>query len=179
MLMCVSAQRTMVTTIRDDPFAPKLAGPNHLTYAPRLDPYTVTSPKEKWTKQTIASPYRRLHSTATHNTSPTRVRNGGLVRPPDSPKRPISSESFFRPNKFDMPKTGMRPMLFSHEYRIVSNPSPETVGAYRNFTPDAPRPSSPLRIVRHEPKSSTLPKRNPDLSAKGVSRNFSGGFYAK
>lgn len=37
----------------------------------------------------------------------------------------------------------------------------------------------PLRIVRHEPKCSTKSKRNPENSAKGVSRNVMGGFYAR
>lgn len=117
------------------------------------NPYTVTTAEEKWSKQKVTSPYKRLHSTATHNTSPTRIRNGGLVRQPDrESQRPISSESFFRPNKFDTPKTETRPMLFSHEYRVVSNPSPETVTSYRNFAKDAAsRPTVKVSLIETVP----------------------------
>lgn len=38
--------------------------------------------------------------------------------------------------------------------------------------------SSPLRMVAHESKCSTLPKRNPDKANKGISRKVNGGYYA-
>ena len=165
----------MVRTIRDDPFAPKLAGPHHLSYAPRMyvqgrfvcpatytiliqcavlalsppllpprlstlnlvpchfaslavgphlgyrrEPFSITSPETKISRQRVKSPFLRLHGSPTRNTSPERVRAGGLIPPPAQNSRPLSSESFFRPNKFDGPTARPRRMEFSHEYRVVS-----------------------------------------------------------
>mmetsp|Transcript_22894 Transcript_22894/g.26916 ORF Transcript_22894/g.26916 Transcript_22894/m.26916 type:complete len:188 (+) Transcript_22894:124-687(+) len=171
--------RTMVTTLRDDPFAPKLAGPNKLSYAPRLTGFSVTSNEDKYLKQKIPSPYVRLHVTSTHNTSPSRIRNGGLIRPTHNSTRPVSSDSFFRPNKFDGPTVKPRRMEFSHEYRVVRNPEDDNQLAMKGSFGGESRPTSPLRIVRHEAKGNTLPRRNPEVAAKGVSRNVTGGFYAK
>ena len=152
----------MIRTIRDDPFAPKLAGPNSLSYAPRMyvssrthtasykcsrkapvlcaqshmtasqlphlglsdvlclcfsprDPFSVTSTETKYSRQKIASPFKRLHLTPTRNTSPERVRNGGLIPAQVANSRPMSPDSFFRPNKFDEPAARPRRMEYSHE----------------------------------------------------------------
>mmetsp|Transcript_61721 Transcript_61721/g.139720 ORF Transcript_61721/g.139720 Transcript_61721/m.139720 type:complete len:196 (-) Transcript_61721:212-799(-) len=178
--------RNQVPLVRSDPFHPKTAGHhlgNSLSYAPLMDKYTVEASESKYDKRKISSPFQRLHATTTHNTSPERIRGGGLVRAPERVTgRPMSSEAFFKPNKFDLPKFAARPMEFSHEFQVVREPAVEEKDGYRRPThaqgPED-RPQSPLRIVRHEPKSSTLAKRNPDTSHRGVSRNNAGGYFAK
>ena len=79
------------------------------------EPFSVTSAEKKYSRQMIASPFTRLHVTPTRNTSPERIRNGGLIPEPVGNSRPVSSDSFFRPNKFDDPAVKPRRMEFSHE----------------------------------------------------------------
>jgi hypothetical protein len=69
-------------------------------------------------------------------------------------------------------------------YRVMLRPSPGAKEAYMFGTTrggsggEAPRAGSPLRMVAHESKCSTLPKRNPDKANKGISRKVNGGYYA-
>jgi len=116
------------------------------TFVVVSESYNVTSSEMKYSRQKIASPFKRLHATPTHNTSPERVRAGGLI-PGDFGSRPISSDSFFRPNTFDPPSTRQRRMDFSHELRVVKSPTNEALDAYK-------RPVGDLCSVSAEGKGS-------------------------
>jgi hypothetical protein len=165
---CVPA--TSLVVVRDDPFAPRFA-------VPRLPKYQITDPSTVYSRREIKNAHARLHVSPTRNTSAHRIANSGLIRQQERNTRPLSSNSFFRPNKFD---TNFRPreLKFAHEYRVVRKPSPEVQRQYISWSPEKPRPRSPLRIVRHEYKGFPLRKRNPDVSPAGVARKPDGTYFA-
>ena len=166
---------TSFATIRPDPFAPRMAGPEIQSYAPRMPKYQVTDPLEKAARRNIKSPHMRLYRTPTHNTSARRIASSGLIRTPERNSRPLSSHSFFRASE---PKPRSRPLVCAHEFRVVQSPSSEVQRAYRSWSPEKARPRSPLRIVRHEYKGYALSKRNPNVSPAGVSRKIDGTYFS-
>mmetsp|Transcript_20890 Transcript_20890/g.27476 ORF Transcript_20890/g.27476 Transcript_20890/m.27476 type:complete len:222 (+) Transcript_20890:180-845(+) len=128
---------------------------------------------------TSIDPNERLHRSPTRNIAKRHVEKGAVPEHlltgelPD-PGRPVTSVDFFKPNKFDRPKTTPPPVQYAHEYRVVRTADPEASSRYRRGIPTK---EVPLRIVQHQYQGFQLNKKSPDISHRGVSRNVLGGFY--
>mmetsp|Transcript_18292 Transcript_18292/g.30493 ORF Transcript_18292/g.30493 Transcript_18292/m.30493 type:complete len:210 (+) Transcript_18292:94-723(+) len=121
----------------------------------------------------------RLHRSPTRHVSKRHVDAGVVPRHlltgelPD-PGKPVRSEDFFKPNKYDRPPAPKVPLIAAHQYRVVRTADP---GAVRSYRRGVPTPEVPLRIVSHEYQGFQLNKKSPEISHRGISRNVLGGFY--